>query len=162
MDMVEWFPELIRMKFWQRKGLIRLFFFLYCALMLWLLFIRYRDVAVTDYWTQVADRFNPVPFSSIGSMLQHLREDPRWEVLQVVVYNLGGNIGMFLPLGMLLPALFPKQRRFGRCMVTVAVIMTCVEFLQLVTLRGFCETDDVILNVLGAGLGYGFWRMTSK
>ena len=150
------------MKFWQRKALLRFAFLSYCGLMLWLLFIRYRDITITDYWAQVASRVNLIPFSSIGSMLHNLRENPRWDVLWVVVYNLGGNIGMFLPLGFFLPALFDGQRQFWKCLVTVALVMTAVEFVQLFSLRGFCETDDVILNVLGAAIGYGFWKLAEK
>lgn len=150
------------MKFWKHRGVLRLFFFAYCALMLWLLFIRYRGVTVTDYWGQLAGRVNLIPFSSMGSMLITLRENPRWDVLWVVVYNLGGNIGMFIPLGALLPGIWEKQRKFPRCMVTVVKIMGAVELIQLVTLRGFCEVDDVILNVLGAAIGYAVWKISSK
>lgn len=137
-------------------------FICYAAVMLWLLFIRHRDVEIVDYWAQAAARVNLVPFSSMGSMLSTLRDNPRWDVLWVVVYNLGGNIVMFVPLGFLLPQVFPKLGRFWRCMGAVAGIMTCVELAQLFSLRGFCETDDVILNVLGASLGFGFWKVLHK
>lgn len=150
------------MKLFQRKNALRFVFICYCGLMLWLLLIRSRDVVLTDYWAQVSGRINLVPFSSIGSMLSTLRANPRWDVFWVVVYNLGGNIGMFIPLGFFLPALWERQRRFFGCMVTVTSIMTVVEFVQLLTLRGFCETDDVILNLLGAAVGYGFWKLASK
>lgn len=150
------------MKFLQRKNALRFGFICYMALMLWLLFIRSRDVVLTDYWAQVASRIDLVPFSSIGSMLSTLRANPRWDVLWVVVYNLGGNIAMFLPLGFFLPALWERQRRFWTCIRTVALGMTAVEFVQLLTLRGFCETDDVILNVVGAAIGYCFWKLASK
>ena len=36
----------------------------------------------------------------------------------------------------------------------VAVIMTAVELCQLFTLRGFCEIDDLMLNLLGAAMGW--------
>ena len=78
---------------------------LYTGLMLWLLFIRYRNIQVTDYWAQVSGRINLIPFSSTGSMLLTLWRNPRPDVLWVVIYNLGGNIVMFLPLGFLLPEL---------------------------------------------------------
>ena len=68
--------------------------------------------------------------------------------------NIGGNIVMFVPLGFFLRALFPKCRRFLNCMGTVAVIMTTVELCQLFTLRGFCEIDDLMLNLMGAAIGW--------
>ena len=133
-------------------------FLAYILLMLWLLFIRYRGVEVTDYWGQLPGRVNLIPFSSVGSMLRTLWYNPYHAVLWTVVYNIGGNIVMFVPLGFFLRVLFPKCRRFLNCMGTVAVIMTTVELCQLFTLRGFCEVDDLLLNLLGATIG---WRFAS-
>ena len=126
----------------------------YMLLMLWLLFVRSRGVEVTDYWAQLYGRVNPVPFSSMGSMLRALYYNPYPAVLWTVVYNIGGNILMFVPLGFFLRTLLPKCRSFWRCMGIVAVIMTAVELGQLFTLRGFCEADDLTLNLLGAALGF--------
>ena len=126
----------------------------YALVMLWLLFIRLRGTAVTDYRAQLTGRVNLVPFSSMGSMLLTLLRNPYPAVLRTVVYNIGGNIAMFVPLGFFLRALFPKCRRFLGCMAAVAVIMSCVELTQLFTLRGFCEVDDVILNLMGAAIGW--------
>ena len=130
--------------------------------MFWLLFIRWRGVEITDYWTQLAGRVNLVPFSSMGSMLRTLWYNPYPAVLWTVVYNIGGNIIMFVPLGFFLRALTAKCRKFWRCMGTVAVIMTAVELCQLVALRGFCEIDDLILNLLGAAIGWLAARYTIR
>ena len=126
----------------------------YLLLMLWLLFIRFRGVTVTDYWAQLIGRANLVPFSSTGSMLRTLWHHPYPAVFRTVIYNIGGNIAMFIPLGFFLRTLSPKCRRFWRCMGAVALIMSTVELCQLLTLRGFCEVDDVILNLLGAAIGW--------
>ena len=126
----------------------------YILLMLWLLFIRWRSVAITDYWAQLAGRVNLVPFSSMGSMLRTLWYNPYPAVLWTVVYNIGGNIIMFVHLGFFLRVLVPNCRKFWRCMGAVAVIMTAVELCQLFTLWGFCEIDDLMLNLLGAAMGW--------
>ena len=139
-----------------KRKLFRACFWAYILLMLWLLFIRYRGVEVSDYWGQLPGRVNLIPFSSVGSMLRTLWYNPYPAVLWTVVYNIGGNIIMFVPLGFFLRALFPKCRRFLNCMGTVAVIMTTVELCQLFTLRGFCEVDDLLLNLLGAAIGWCF------
>ena len=150
------------MKFFIRRRIMSLCFVCYCAVMLWLLFIRYRSIEITDYWYQVSTRVNLIPFSSMGSMLVTLRENPRPDVLWVVIYNLGGNIVMFLPLGFLLPELWQRFRRFAPCVGMVALIMTCVELIQLFTLRGFCEVDDVLLNVLGGAIGFAIWKLWNR
>ena len=139
-----------------KRKCLRAGFSAYILLMLWLLFIRYRNVEITDYWAQLTGRMNLVPFSSMGGMLRALWYNPYPDVLWTVVYNIGGNIAMFVPLGFFLRALFPKCHGFWRCMAAVAVIMTIVELCQLFTLRGFCEVDDVMLNVLGAAIGWCF------
>ena len=145
-----------------KRNIFRIGFACYIVLMLWLLFIRHRGIPAEDYWAQLPERVNLVPFSSIGSMLRTLWFHPYPSVLWTVVYNIGGNIIMFVPLGFFLRALVPGCRSLWRCMGTVAVIMTAVELGQLFTLRGFCEVDDLILNLLGAWLGYILWRLTGK
>ena len=137
-----------------KRNIFRIGFACYIVLMLWLLFIRHRGIPVENYWAQLPERLNLVPFSSIGSMLRALWHNPYPNVLWTVVYNIGGNICMFVPLGFFLRILFPSCRRFWRCMAAVAVIMSVVELCQLFTLRGFCEVDDVMLNVLGAAVGW--------
>lgn len=137
-----------------KRNIFRIGFACYIVLMLWLLFIRHRGIPVENYWAQLPGRLNLVPFSSMGSMLRALWYNPYPSVLWTVVYNIGGNICMFVPLGFFLRALFPRYRSFLRCMAAVAVIMSIVELCQLFTLRGFCEVDDVMLNVLGAAVGW--------
>lgn len=139
-----------------KRKLLLAGFAAYIFLMLWLLFVRLRGVTVTDYWAQLPGRVNLVPFSSVGSMLRNLWHYPYPSVLWTVVYNIGGNIVMFVPLGFFLRALVPGCRSFWRCMGTVAIIMAGVELAQLLTLRGFCELDDVMLNLLGAAIGWRF------
>ena len=92
------------MRILKSKPFLKICFIAYCALMLWLLFIRYRQIEITDYWSQLSGRINLIPLSSIGSMVRTLMENLRFDVLWVVIYNLGGNILMFVPLGFLLPA----------------------------------------------------------
>ena len=129
-------------------------FIAYLLLMLWLLFIRQRGIAVTDYWSQLPGRVNLIPFSSMGSMIRTLWNYPQPRVAWLVVYNIGGNIAMLVPLGFFLRSLLPCCRRFWRCMAAAAGIMTAVELVQLFTLRGFCEVDDLILNLTGAAIGW--------
>ncbi|MFF4317906.1 VanZ family protein [Streptomyces sp. NPDC001568] len=73
------------------------------------------------------------------------------------VKQLGGNILLGVPFGVLLPVLLPQARGLLRVALTTAVVMTLVELIQgaLVTGRAF-DVDDVILNTSGALLGYLF------
>ncbi|MFD4320720.1 VanZ family protein [Streptomyces sp. NPDC058548] len=71
------------------------------------------------------------------------------------VKQLGGNIALGVPFGILLPLLSLKARGFLRVAFVTAVTMLLVELVQgaLVTGRAF-DIDDVLLNTTGALLGY--------
>ncbi|WSL64448.1 VanZ family protein [Kitasatospora herbaricolor] len=69
--------------------------------------------------------------------------------------QVGGNILLGLPFGVLLPVLVPKARGLFGVLVRTAGVMLLVELVQgaLITGRAF-DIDDVILNTTGALLGY--------
>ncbi|MEV7190204.1 VanZ family protein [Streptomyces sp. NPDC093510] len=71
------------------------------------------------------------------------------------VKQLGGNILLGVPFGLLLPVVLPRTRGFVRVGLATAVTMVLVELAQgaFVTGRTF-DIDDVILNTAGALLGY--------
>ncbi|MFC5801707.1 VanZ family protein [Streptomyces formicae] len=71
------------------------------------------------------------------------------------VKQLGGNLLLGVPFGVLLPVLLPRTRGLLRVVLVTGVVMTLVELVQgsLVTGRAF-DIDDVILNTTGALLGY--------
>ena len=69
-------------------------------------------------------------------------------------YNVVGNFAWFVPLGTLVPALFKEQRNLGRVMLIGASVSASIEFLQYILCTGVTDIDDVILNTIGAGIGY--------
>ncbi|MDK1475802.1 VanZ family protein [Streptomyces sp. 549] len=74
---------------------------------------------------------------------------------QDAVKQVGGNIALGVPFGILLPVLAPQTRGLLRVVFTTAAVMMLVELVQgaLITGRTF-DIDDVILNTSGALLGY--------
>lgn len=125
----------------------------YGAIMLWLLFDRPGYDPALPYWEQVAAQLNLVPFRTLRLFASLLDSGIRSHIRMAVI-NLGGNIIMFIPLGFLLPKVFPKLASLPRVLLTTSGIIAAVEILQLFTLVGSCDIDDLILNVLGAALGY--------
>ncbi|GAA2516082.1 VanZ family protein [Streptomyces gobitricini] len=71
------------------------------------------------------------------------------------VKQLGGNIVMGIPFGVLLPVLVPRTRGLVRVAAATALVMILVELVQgaLITGRAF-DVDDVLLNTTGALTGY--------
>ena len=68
--------------------------------------------------------------------------------------NLIGNIIAFVPLGILLPALFEGCKNVFFCMVRVLLFVMCIELFQLFSNFGIFDVDDILLNCLGAFIGY--------
>jgi glycopeptide antibiotics resistance protein len=71
------------------------------------------------------------------------------------VRQVGGNVLLGVPFGILLPTLFPRIRGTVRVAAFTALVMVIVEVFQglIVAGRAF-DIDDVILNTTGALLGY--------
>ncbi|MEV5148683.1 VanZ family protein [Streptomyces sp. NPDC052727] len=75
--------------------------------------------------------------------------------LRDAVRQLGGNVLLGVPFGVLVPVLAPRARGAFRVLALTALVMLMVELVQgaLVTGRAF-DIDDVILNTAGALLGW--------
>ena len=142
------------MKKGSQNPLLRLCFLAYCGLMLWLLFGRSRYAVTEDYWQQVQMNMNLTPFHTVKLYLYLLKHTSSEYLLQHAFVNLLGNVGMFIPLGIFLPAVFPKLAKFWKCLISAGLIICAVELTQLFTLLGSCDVDDLILNLLGVATGY--------
>lgn len=126
---------------------------IYAAVMLILLFGRPSAYSPSlTYPEQLWHSINLVPFSTVSEYFGYLLEGG-YMVRQAVI-NLGGNVIMFIPLGIFLPLLWEKMRRFLPHVLTTAGIITTVELIQLFTLRGALDIDDLILNVVGSAVGF--------
>jgi len=75
--------------------------------------------------------------------------------LRDAVRQIGGNLLLGVPFGVLVPVVAPRTRGVLRVLLLTATVMLLVEFAQgaLVTGRAF-DVDDVILNTSGALIGY--------
>jgi glycopeptide antibiotics resistance protein len=68
------------------------------------------------------------------------------------------NVLLFIPLGFMLPLLFQSFYSVYRSACAGFVVSIVIEFSQLVTERGYFQTDDIILNVLGNLIGLAILR----
>lgn len=75
------------------------------------------------------------------------------------ISNVIGNCLWFIPLGVLLPALYTRQRKLWRVMLIGALVSISIEGLQYLLCTGVTDIDDVILNTLGSIMGYLLWRI---
>ena len=74
-----------------------------------------------------------------------------------LVYNVAGNLIWFVPLGMLL-----KHRSRRWALGLGAAVSAGIEICQYLLMTGATDVDDVILNALGAFLGWNLMRIKIK
>ena len=134
---------------------LRFLFVVYAGVLLWLLFDRpIAQDPVSDYAEIMRGNMNLIPFHTIGN---YWKVVTRWEftpLFRHCVINLGGNVFLFIPIGYFLPRLWPFLRNFFSFLLTCTMAITLVELLQLVTLLGSLDIDDLILNLSGMIVGY--------
>ena len=99
----------------------------------------YRQVAVEDV------QISLIPFISFVKAMDEV------ELYRSMLMNLC----LFLPLGLSLPfALFEKFKHNVLITIAFALLLSIgVETVQYFFILGLCETDDVIMNALGASIG---------
>ena len=147
----------------KRTRTATVFFVLYCAAMLWLLFCRSPGwIPGLDYEEQLRANINLTPLYTIKNYLRVVLKRTNDDALLHCIINLGGNVLLFVPAGVLLPKLRPKQRNFFRFIATCTGIMFFIEVLQLFTLLGSFDIDDLILNLAGMTLGFIGYHLFRK
>ena len=141
----------------------RFSFLLYCAILLWLLFGRSNGwVAGLSYQEQLKQNTNLTPLYTIRNYLYVLQNPTNSYLTTHCFINLAGNILLFIPAGWLLPKLWKWQRNFLHFFVSCLGAVFCVEVLQLFTLLGSFDVDDIILNLLGMTVGFLGYTVFAK
>lgn len=90
------------------------------------------------------DQLNFIPFS---------------HTIDIVAYLL--NILLFIPLGLLAPLFWQKMTKLTNVMGIASVFTLLIEASQLLNNRR-TDIDDVLLNILGAIVGYGFYKLLDR
>lgn len=101
---------------------------------------------------------NIIPFQSTYNYLM----GSEYFNLNIILYNTIGNILIFVPLGIFLSFLFSRFRTFPKVMMIGFTITVSIELLQFFLQLGQFDIDDILLNTIGALLGYFVYMSISK
>lgn len=130
-------------------------FIVYMVFLMYFLFfaeIMGRTYIDRDY------HYNLTPFREIRRFIVYRRTLGWFAVLS----NLLGNVLAFVPFGMILPMLTTKCRNFFHIVLLGFDFSLFVETIQLISKVGSFDVDDLILNTLGAALGYLAYRLIRR
>ena len=129
----------------------------YCLLLLYVLFLRRigADYALT-YSEYLIAASNLIPLKSVWILFTTPVISSSL-VLRFLL-NFFGNILLFIPWGILLPACFVKFRSFRPFAVLTLFVLVVVESIQLFAMLGSFDVEDILLNIIGALIGFGVIR----
>ena len=143
-----------------QRPFMRFLFFLYCAIILWLLFGRsFGWNKELTYEQMLLQNVNTTPLFTIKNYLRVIVQRTNDSVYIHCLINLLGNILLFMPIGFMIPKLWKKLRNYFKFFFITLLIILAIELLQLFTLLGCCDVDDVILNMTGLTAGYIIWTI---
>lgn len=144
------------------KRYSKILFSIYMGFVVLVLVLKFPTGLVTSTvksWMDGGDvvRMTPqlIPFKTITFYVQQVRAVYDW-----FFKNLSCNVIMFVPYGFLTP-LFMKAYKYMwvKVLGTAMILSVFIEIFQYAMALGLCDIDDVILNVVGALLGYGIYKL---
>ena len=75
-----------------------------------------------------------------------------WEYKNFMWHDIGMNILLFIPLGILLG--FALSRNTWKVIAFGFALSLAIELTQYILILGYCEADDVLNNTIGTMFGY--------
>lgn len=147
----------------QKHLFLKLLFFFYILLVIILLIFKYpleELHAIMETWERGViweglEAANFTPFKTIKMYIHYAYKLNSFE-------NLVGNVAVFIPFGYLLPFLFQRKRNLIMVLGYALFFSLGIELFQLFSAFGAFDVDDLLLNVLGAFIGYVVYLMSRQ
>lgn len=145
-----------------KKKHMRILFFLYLLILIRVIVFKYplkmmQDVVSSwqsDIFWEGLPEANFQLFKTIKMYIRH------WDNRGINSFgNLIGNIIAFIPLGYMIPRVFKGAENVLVCMLFALFFVLGIELFQLLTAFGIFDVDDILLNCLGALIGYLFFKI---
>jgi glycopeptide antibiotics resistance protein len=134
------------------------FVYVFAVLQLTGYFILFKEVSSYGWWDKMNQRIeahdhvNFIAFRTIG-------------IYDTFDKQVIGNLIMLFPLGIYLPLLLPRLRQLSGFFVVLVIsflVSLGIEILQLATSYRSTDIDDVILNTMGACLGFRIYHLSTS
>ncbi|MFU2018868.1 VanZ family protein [Peribacillus butanolivorans] len=141
------------------KIVLSISFIFYLLALVVLLFLGTRgyvwtDLTLTEY---IKRSSNFVPLKTISTYIKAIFSGSM--NMDIPIKNLVGNFIMFLPMGIYLPYFIKRINKVSVFSIAIIILLFVIEVIQLVTKRGSFDIDDFILNMFGALIGFGIWKV---
>ena len=102
--------------------------------------------------------YNLVPLKEITRYFRYYRTLG----MALFLINIVGNIAAFMPFGFFLPIISRRSRKWYNTVSFGLVFSLTLETLQLVLRVGSFDVDDMLLNTIGAALGFWVYKLVQR
>lgn len=117
----------------------------------WILYLLY--FASFRFSQTVIFTIKSIPFETIDEYTTNVINYNKTEFVK----NIFGNILLFIPYGFL-GIMYPKLNQLKWFLFAFFIVINIVEFSQYYFKRGFADIDDIILNTIGAIIGFCIYK----
>ena len=116
-------------------------FFIYFLILVNLTIFKFEELII-NFDTRFY--INYIPFVETIKMFRNDFAD-----IHIALYNVIGNILLFIPLGFCIPLFFNKKNKLSKVILYGFTASLTIEVLQLFTPYSITDIDDIIFNTLG-------------
>ena len=121
-------------------------FFIYFLILVNLTIFKYGYLTL-DF--DIRFYINYIPFVETIKMFKNDFTD-----IHIALYNVVGNILLFIPLGFCIPLFFNKKNKLSKVILYGFTASLTIEVLQIFTPFNTSDIDDIIFNTFGSILGF--------
>ena len=115
----------------------------------------HSQIPIEEYFFEYG---NFMPFGTLIRYIRYVYIRKNAESFFLALANIGGNLILFLPMGIFLPCLFKDLRDWKRSLCLISFLIFSSEFLQGFFRIGVPDVDDFLMNILGAWMGFSMTK----
>lgn len=134
---------------------VRIVFFVYIAVVVKVIIFKYPFadlMAIADSWEKgvILEGLDTANFKLFKTIRMYID----YSYMLNSFENLVGNVVVFMPFGFLLPYIMKNCRHYLILLLNAFLFVLGIEVFQLFSAFGAFDVDDILLNCLGASLGW--------
>ncbi len=139
----------------KKERLTRAIFILYLLILIRLIVFKYpfeQMQTIVSSWSRemIWQGMHTANFTLFRTIRMYIQYADRLNSFE----NLAGNVVALVPFGFFLPQVIRSGKSFGVLLLNVLVFVAGIEVFQLLSAFGAFDVDDILLNCLGAVIGW--------
>ena len=141
----------------ERKSILfkRTIFFIYLLIVIKLIIFKYpyeQLKAIADSWEKgvILEGLDTANFTLFKTIRMYIKYSYKLNSFDILI----GNIVVFVPYGFLFPYVLKKGSNFFVMLLNAFLFVAGIEIFQLFSAFGAFDVDDILLNCVGAVIGY--------